>query len=302
MALIGGFPSSIRLRQSNGAAKPDRLVVYGPSRNSHAPALAPDSAIWTGVEGVGEVVVAHSLIDLLQLGFAQGRQSIVLPMRERYLKNCPRLFWGLMPSRRAVAICHDKRRFAVFAREHGLGELIPKSFVSADGRFPVVIKRRRLANGSGVALVRSAEELAALRQRAPWAGHRLLVQETIEGSIDCVTHCVVRRGRMVWQSTYQYLIDAREGVQRPSTILGRRRCQLSRADQEQLERFLAALDYDGPAVFDYRRTADGRIKVLEINARFGGSLFRPENADDLGAALRALVAHAVPPPWLAALG
>lgn len=61
------------------------------------------------------------------------------------------------------------------------------------------------------------------------------------------------------------------------------------------ERFLAPLDYQGPANIDFRRRADGRLALLEINPRLGGSLMRPEFAADLDAALGIIVREAQPP-------
>ncbi|MDB5540880.1 MAG: hypothetical protein JWQ89_2607 [Devosia sp.] len=294
MAFTSTLTGAIRALAAR-AQRPDRIIIFGRNEGYHAEAVAPGAPVWQGIEGVGEVVIAETTGELLRQGFAGGRQSIVIMLRERNLKRYPRLFWGLSPSRRAVAICHDKIRFAAFAEAKGLGELVPRRYGERELRFPAVIKRPRMANGSGVAVVSSAAELAELRQVEPWAGHRLLIQELVEGNLDCVTHCVARGGRMVWHCSYQYLIDPVTRVQRPTTIVGRRRHELNGDEQAQLERFLVALDYSGPAVFDYRRGADGRLKVFEINARFGGSLYRSENIEDFRAAMQAVITHAAPP-------
>lgn len=257
--------------------------------------LAGGSELWQGIDGIDEVMFASTIGRLLWRGLLQRGPAIVIPLGEQQLKRYPRLFWGLAPSREVVMTCHDKSRFARFAQRQGLGDLVPSAYGTSDTlRFPLIIKRSDMANGTGVAVVRSAAELAALSQQPPWAGHNLLLQEYVEGSRDLVTHCVARRGRIVWQASYEYLIDPANLVQRPDTIVGRRRVTLSADDRAVLERFLQALDYDGPATFDYRRRPDGRLVVFEINARFGGSLFRPDNIDDLRGALQTVIAHAAP--------
>ena len=64
-------------------------------------------------------------------------------------------------------------------------------------------------------------------------------------------------------------------------------------DVSAVEALLRPLDYDGPVNVDFKRRADGRICILEVNPRLGGSLMRPENARDLRAALREIVSHGV---------
>jgi len=276
--------------------KPDHVVVFA-SRRWKALAEVRDGApVWDGIPGVAQVEVAHKVRDLFRIGRRTGWRCIVIPFRERFLRFCPRIFWGLMPSRRALATCRNKARFHRFAQRHGLSDLLPRHYPSAAGaQFPCVMKLPATAGGHGVAFVDSAAEFERRRRQEPWRGRPVLLQEAVPGAVDYATHCVCKDGQIVWHCTYRYQLDPAIRIQSPRTILERRRVLASLVDIEQMERFVRALRYEGPASFDYRRRDDGRLIIFEINPRFGGSMTRPETTEDLREGLAALVANAVPP-------
>jgi carbamoylphosphate synthase large subunit len=61
-----------------------------------------------------------------------------------------------------------------------------------------------------------------------------------------------------------------------------------------VERLLTPLDYRGPVNVDYKIRPDGRVVILEVNCRLGGSLMRKENEQHLAKMLALLVRNAVP--------
>ncbi len=285
------------------ATRPDRVIVYGRYQWRGVAAVAADAPVWQAMPGVAQVEVAETTVALLRKGWRGGRSSIAIPLRERALLWCPRLYWGLMPSRAALAICRNKAQFDRFVKAAGLADLAPRSYRSpAEAIFPCVLKRLNKNAGIGVAIVNSAAELAALLRIKPWRNRPVLLQELVPGSTDFATHCVCRSGRIIWHTTYQYELDPALPVQTPHSIQVRRRAEASAAELAQMERFLVPLAYDGPASFDYRRRPDGGVIVFEINPRFGGTMMRPENSADLKAALAVLVANAVPPEELRRAG
>lgn len=276
--------------------KPGRVIVFGRYQWRDVETVGADAPVWRNVPGVAEVEVAESFPALLLSAWRSGGNCLVIPFRERQLLFCPRLFWGLLPSRRALAICRDKLRFDRFVRQAELSEFVPGRYQSLEAAsFPCVVKRLNKNGGHGVAIAGSAQELVALRNRRPFRHRPILLQELVPGLVDYATHCVCRDGRIVWHCTYEYQIDPNVRVQTGKSIVGRRRLEASAAEIAQMERFVAAIGYDGPASFDYRRRDDGRIMVFEINPRFGGSMMRPENDADLRAGLQAVIDHAVPP-------
>jgi carbamoylphosphate synthase large subunit len=59
------------------------------------------------------------------------------------------------------------------------------------------------------------------------------------------------------------------------------------------QHLLAPLRYSGPCNIDYMLRPSGQPAVFEINPRFGGTLFLPENRQHLRQALRCLIETAL---------
>ena len=60
----------------------------------------------------------------------------------------------------------------------------------------------------------------------------------------------------------------------------------------QIEAVLRPLAFSGPCNVDYKRTADGRLQIFEINPRLGGALLLKSNAGLLRQALGHIFAAA----------
>ena len=119
--------------------RPGRIIVYGRHPQRWLTALAPETSVWSGL--ADEVVLVRTSCELLRLGHRGGRQSLVVPLRERNIRHCPRLYWGLWPSRRAVRVLADKQAFARYLVAEGLTGLAPRHFDGrGDVRFPVVVR------------------------------------------------------------------------------------------------------------------------------------------------------------------
>lgn len=278
--------------------RPNRVILYGPDSQRWRAAVSPQSGVWDGVPGIGDVVVVDGLGDLLRCGWAGWRQSIVVPLRKRALRQFPRFYWNLAPSRFAHETCADKIRFHQFMVRAGFSELVPCTWRRVEAcRFPCVIKRGNKDGSFGVKVVNSANELAEVMEAPPFRRRPVIFQDLAEGLIDHATHCVAVDGRIVWHTSYAYEIDPVTRVQTIEAHAFRRRIEAPAAVLAQFERVLQALFYSGPVSFDWRPRGGG-IVLFEINPRFGGSMMLPINRDDLRAALAALVAHARPPEWL----
>jgi len=274
------------------------VIIYGPHSERWRSALGPRSGVWDGVPGVGEVIVVERLAELLRKGWAGGRQSLVIPARQRALRNFPRLYWSLAPSRFAHDTCADKLRFDRFIARAGFSGLVPRSWRRAEEcRFPCVVKRHNKDGSFGIKVARSAAELQATLAAPPFRQRPVLFQELVEGLVDHATHCVAVDGRIVWHTSYAYDIDPMTRIQTIEVHPGRRRIEVPPAVLSAFEQVLVTLGYSGPASFDWRPRGEGAV-LFEINPRFGGSLMLEMNRDDLRAALTALVQHARPPEWL----
>lgn len=284
-----------RARRRADGVRPSRIVVFGREPAHWIRALQPDLPIWTGLDGVEEVLLAQTSWQLLRCANAEGRPAVVLPLRERQIARCPRWHWGLWPTKRVLATLRDKVRFACYLEETGLADCAPRRFAWLDAvRFPAVVKQARSAAGQGVELVRDEDELDAVLQRPDWQGVDTLVQAYVGDGIDRVTHAVLARGRVVWHRTYLYHMAPEIRIQRQHTPKTTAPVPTPAEDLQRLAAILGPLGYDGPVAMDSRELAGGRSCLFEINPRLGGSLFWPGHAADLRAALTALIGHARP--------
>ena len=160
-------------------------------------------------------------------------------------------------------------------------------------RFPCTLKRIDLNAGQGIAVVASAEHLQSLLEQSPWQGQPFVLQAMVEGEAEIVTHCICKRGRILWHTSFAYTLPRGEIIRTPNNVQSIRPVPTSSSTLRQLRRFLTPLNYTGPCNFDYKLTPDGTVAAMEINPRLGGSLMLPENAPHLQAALSCIVRNAL---------
>ncbi len=275
--------------------RPSRLdvVVFGESFWDWTLNLGPQAPVWRRLGAVGSVVLAADDWRAPSLPWLAARGRLVIPLLECNIEAmAPVDCWGLFPSRRAVEILADKAKFERYAVRRGLAHLVPPSFGSpAEVTYPCVVKRTNLQGGHGVAVAETPQELATHLAAEGIAGHPVVLQRLLEGP-DITVHAVVVAGRLRWHRAYEHVYDRAKPIHRPGPDEPTRTVRLSQRDIEDLESFLVPLSYEGPVNFDMKRGGDGRVRVLEINPRIGGSLFRAHNLDDLTAALMTLIRYA----------
>ncbi len=272
------------------AGRPTRLMVLCRSPASWMRVFAPDAPIWQGIEGVSETRLLRTTFDLWREGHSGGRQSLIMPLRERAIIRAPRGYWGLYPTPRAVRLFADKLAFARYGIHHGLEAHMPRQIdPDAVSRFPVVVKEPNSAGGQGVRIVNDRLDLARTLELAPFKGRRVVLQAFVEGP-ESVLHGVAVEGRVIWHRLYDYVTPPDLAVRTQFIELPFVRREAPAEMLALVERFLAPVGYNGPFNADFKLTADGSM-LLEINPRFGGSIFREESLADLQAAITQIVAR-----------
>lgn len=275
-----------------------RVVVYGTFSPHWTTALAPGAPVWNGIPHVGEVVSAPDWNAVRAVPPArEGVETVILPLTEAHTLTCPRQYRSLMPDERSIAVFANKATFSVYAKTIRLSHLCPQTYTSgADVTFPCVVKRLYLNSGAGVAVANSREQLHALLVGEGWRGRDVTVQALVPGTVEYVTHCICKDGKILWHGSFAYDLST------PGTIRNIRNTPpphpvaASPRTLAQIESFLAPLAYNGPCNMDYKLAENGDVIAFEINPRLGGSLMRPENVDHLRQALTAIVEHAMPRP------
>jgi carbamoyl-phosphate synthase large subunit len=126
--------------------------------------------------------------------------------------------------------------------------------------FPLIVKPRVGARSVGVHLVRTTEELA----RAVAEGGQVVIQECVgtpndeytAGTLTFDGRCdasIVMRRDLRDGNTYRAFVEPFESL------------------NEQVRAMAVALGAYGPANFQFRLDAQGRVRVFEINGRFSGT-------------------------------
>lgn len=175
---------------------------------------------------------------------------------------------GLFPSLEAAEICADKQRF----RDWFSTRFDPEYLPGQTGETACCIaKRRRGGWGVGSYLIENGERAAleAVRSDAT-----MLLEDYVPGKREYAFHLLFDQGRALFaaKATYDhdrdYYVQGRD-YHRPAT-------DVAHVDQvpEIFLDILAALDYSGTACIDYKLDEHGRVKILEVNPRFGASLLR----------------------------
>ncbi|MEP7292903.1 MAG: ATP-grasp domain-containing protein, partial [Chloroflexota bacterium] len=154
--------------------------------------------------------------------------------------------------------------------------------------FPLVVKPRRGARSVGVSVVSNRRELAVALEN----GQNVIIQEHVgtpheeytAGVLCFDGHCqasIVMRRDLRDGNTYRAYVEPYPELNRIVRLLA-----------EQLKPY-------GPANFQFRIDAEGRIKVFEINARFSGTtpLRAQAGFNEVEFALRYILLHEpVPQP------
>jgi carbamoylphosphate synthase large subunit len=183
-----------------------------------------------------------------------------------------------------VALAHDKLLTCLHLSAHGI--LVPRFAVPSDVDgldaaraalgHPFVAKPRVSRGGRGVTVVRSARDLAwdalddgwILQEFAPGTEYAPVVYRTPEGDggddVVIVLEKTGLAGGEIGNATGVRRLCAGDGADVATVALAA----------------VGALGLTGPVDLDVRRLPDGRLAVLEVNARFGAnSAAAPELLD-----------------------
>jgi predicted ATP-grasp superfamily ATP-dependent carboligase len=199
--------------------------------------------------------------------------------RERFTGVCR----VAMPSRAALEFASDKYRTIQLAGSIGIG--IPKTFlVDSDHKvpiqdaFPVVVKDRfsvRWSEGKAVfgsvAYAFSAADLEnKVADRVRMAGD-VLVQEFTAG-VGLGFSCFVAGGEVFLPFQWQRI---REVDPRGSASSARKSMPLDPSLVSHSARLILEMGFEGIAMVEYKKTADGRLILMEVNGRPWGSIGLP---------------------------
>lgn len=206
-----------------------------------------------------------------------------------------------IPAPKVIDVVSDKWLLAEFLARHGLGQP-PTVLATADAAFelklsglafPALLKPRLdLADGRGIRRFESAEQLRAFLEKNPKHSGGYVVQSFVRGHDVCCS-VLCREGKILAYTVQRAHIPSRRPYS-PAAIIE------FVEDEQALDLvagLVAALGYSGVAHIDMRRDEEsGRVGVLEVNARYWGSLLGSLSAGVNFPHLHCLAALGVPFP------
>ncbi len=174
-----------------------------------------------------------------------------------------------IPSLEAVNICDDKYIFIETLINKGFKDLLPK--IGNDLSLPFMLKKKVAAGSENCFLVSTPEQKLGYMELINSQDY--FCQEIIDGATEYCTHILFKDHKIVTSLTIKY--NFYNGM--PISIKGKDKlCYKTMCKSPHLDAFSSILDaigYQGLCNFDYK-IIDGKLKIFEINPRFGGSLSR----------------------------
>ncbi|MDB5025180.1 MAG: hypothetical protein JWP78_2935 [Mucilaginibacter sp.] len=174
-----------------------------------------------------------------------------------------------IPGLEAVNICDDKYLFIETLINKGFKDLLPE--VGNDLSLPFMLKKKVAAGSENCFLISSPEQKLDYMELINSQDY--FCQEIIQGTTEYCTHILFKDHKIATSLTIKYNFYG--GT--PISIKGKDKlCYKSICKSDHLDAFTAilnAIGYEGLCNFDYK-IIDGKLKVFEINPRFGGSLSR----------------------------
>jgi carbamoyl-phosphate synthase large subunit len=165
---------------------------------------------------------------------------------------------------RTVAICGDKtatHEWLIASDFPTVGQTTPEGALSAGWKLPLIAKPRNGSASIGVRKVETLDDLCAIAARGD---DGTLIQEIADGKEFTINVYVNRAGRCICAVPH-WRIETRGGeVSKGVTVKDEQLMALARSVAEALPDAWGALN------IQCFRNSSGVVRIIEINARFGG--------------------------------
>lgn len=198
--------------------------------------------------------------------------DIVVPLTIAAIEQARRLSikqqFGLpLPTAASVRLCDDKYAFSQALIGAGFDKYIPTIHLGPGLTSPYILKKRRGWWGAGCYIIANREDEEAQLHRI--ADPEYFCQEFIPGTTEFATHILFIKGKIVKALNIKYRFATESPIKGQDTELFKvvHRCPYLNLFAQMLQ----AIQFEGLCCVNYK-VAKGRLFLLEINPRFGGSL------------------------------
>ena len=170
-----------------------------------------------------------------------------------------------IPDARCVHLCNDKYLLNRELSALGFAQFVPTML--DEPAPPFVLKARVAENSERCYIIGDTTDQA--RHQALIGNEEYFCQRLVPGRSEFAAHMLVAGGRLVTETTVEYVSDRPVFIKAGATFLGKKigRCAFA----PLFEHMLAVIGFEGLCCINYK-VANDRPMLLEINPRFGGSL------------------------------
>jgi len=198
---------------------------------------------------LADIVVPYEFADLL---WVADRPSL---MKNKFIP---------VPSRAVVELCHNKRQFNSTLSNLGFDAFLPDDHHLTP---PYILRPNEGESSNGTFVVTSFD--SEIRNAQLIQDPKNLKQQLVFGKYEYASHLIVRNGQLLAELTIEYRFATNKPVKGKSECVWRRAVKCP--DAGGLLKVLQAIGFEGICCFNYKMV-DGKIRLIELNPRFGGSL------------------------------
>jgi len=171
----------------------------------------------------------------------------------------------IVPTNDVLDLCNDKLAFCEFFSANGFNDFLPSRDTST---YPYILKKRISEWGIDSIVMLDKEQESQNLDRLN--SDEYMAQEFIAGNREFTSHVVIDKRKILMLKTVEFTFEGDLYIKgrdtKPQTLK-----RVEHGDLLELfESMLNLIDFRGICCINYKIT-DGRIKIFEINPRYGAS-------------------------------
>ena len=171
-----------------------------------------------------------------------------------------------IPGFETVLLCDDKLRLNLTLTERGFSEYIPP-MLDESAAPPFILKKRIAENSEHCYIVDSESKRKSFASLE--SSPEYFKQQLVHGRSEYASHVLFVGGHIKSEITVEYVADRPVYIKGSEPFLAK---SLGRTPfRGPFTSMLRAIGFEGLCCINYK-VEDGRLRLLEINPRFGGSL------------------------------
>jgi predicted ATP-grasp superfamily ATP-dependent carboligase len=183
-------------------------------------------------------------------------------------KKLHKVFNKIIPSSKCINLCDNKDLFRMFLKENGF--YFNSVQCASELPFPYVFKLKRGEYGAGVYIIKTEDDEKEIRN----LNHDLYFKEEfIPGKTEYASHIFIQDGEIKFLKTIEYSYSSDFFIKGPN-FTPEKRLEVDHSYYFSFfSELLIKMNYSGICCINYK-IYDKKLKVLEVNPRFGGSCIR----------------------------